>query len=71
MTYVIILSVLAYLLIMFSLLLIVLLIRFVIASAVLASTTTLRWALHKKARPLRWIALIFFLVGFHFDLLAT
>lgn len=60
-----------YLLIMSLLLLIELSGRFAGAAVILGSTTILRWALHNKARPLRWVALIFFLIGFHFDLLAT
>jgi putative FmdB family regulatory protein len=64
-------SAIIYLLIMSLLLLIELSGRLVGAAVVVGSTTMLRWALHKKARPLRWMALILFLIGFHFDLLAA
>jgi len=66
-----ILSAATYLAVMSFVLLVVLFIRLAVSAIVMASTTALAWALHKEARPLRWIALIFLLVGFHFDLLAT
>lgn len=64
---------LAYGLVAISALLLFLFAYFLEAVVVMAITTPIAWALDtsKPAHAFRWLALVLFLVGFHFDLLAS
>jgi hypothetical protein len=64
-------AVLFYSMTMVTLLLGILLIRLIASLSLMAAIAPLMWALAKEAHPLRLLAFVLFVLGFHLDLLAS